>query len=135
AVVQTLRELGAQDMPQVRIFNKADAIDVRHRRELEHGYPGWLFISAATGEGVERALTALQDRLSARWLLRELELPHALARIHGGAIRDASQVLSQTDTRSTTRLRLRVTAENWDRLRKKLAGTRQNPWQKGEGVC
>jgi len=127
AVADTLRELGAQDLPQVRLFNKVDILDESQRRDLEGRYPGGIFVSAATGEGCGAALAAVQETLSRRWLLRELELPLGRAYAQAAEIRRSSQVLSQTAADDKVRLRLRLTAENWDRLRKKLAATKKKP--------
>jgi GTP-binding protein HflX len=125
AVNETLRELGAQDIPQIRLFNKADVIDSRRRGQLERSHPGWLFTSAATGQGIAAALEQVQRTIGDRWLLRELELPHDLAYARSWEIRRAAQVLSQSSEGALTRFRLRLTAENWALIRKKLAGTKQ----------
>ena len=121
AVESTLKELGAQDLPWVRLFNKVDLLDALQRRDLERRYPGALFVSASTGEGLPEALKTLQHLLSRRWLLRELELPVSLAMEQTSFIRRSSQILSQTHTNSTVRFRLRLTLENWNRLQKKLS--------------
>ncbi len=120
AVESILRELGAQDIPQVRIFNKADLLDRRERLDLEGRYPGALLVSAATGEGIPQALALIERAFSRRWLLRELNLPAAQALTHAAQIRTCAQVLSQTVEGGRLRLRLRLTTENWDRLQKIL---------------
>ncbi len=124
AVDSILRELGAQDIPRVLLFNKADLLDQRGRLDLEGRYPGALFVSASTGEGIAQALKILEGTISKRWLLRELDLPATKAFAHMAQIRACAQVLSQTAEGGRLRLRLRLTAENWNRLQKKLAGVR-----------
>jgi GTP-binding protein HflX len=127
AVAETLRELGAEDLPQVLLFNKADLLDDAGRRDLEARHPNAIFVSAATGEGLAKALDKVQETLSRRWLLREIELPAARAFSLMSWIRQSSQVLSQTAVRDRIKMRLRLTQENWERLQKKLASTKIKP--------
>ncbi len=126
AVAETLRELGADALPQALVFNKVDLLDAAARRDLESRHPDAVFISAATGEGVDDALAEVQESLSGRWLLRELDLPAARAFSLTALVRQSSQVLAQDAVRDRIRLRLRLTRENWDRLQKKLASTKRN---------
>ena len=126
AVAGTLRELGAHTLPQVRLFNKVDLLGAEARRDLEDRHPDAVFVSAATGEGLAAALAAVQETLSRRWLLREIDLPAAQAFGLAAWVRQSSQVLSHTAVRDRIRLRLRLTQENWERLQKKLASTRRN---------
>jgi GTP-binding protein HflX len=126
AVAETLRELGAGDLPQVLLFNKVDLLDAAGRRDLEGRHPEAVFVSAASGEGLCAALAAVQETLSRRWLLREIELPTARAFSLASWVRQSSQVLSQTAARDRIRMRLRLTRENWERLQKKLASTKGN---------
>jgi GTP-binding protein HflX len=124
AVIDTLRELGAEDLPQVLIFNKVDLLDAAGRRDLEGRHPDAIFVSAATGEGLVATLDAVQEALSKRWLRREIELPAARAFSLMSWVRQSSQVLCQTAVRDRIRMRLRLTQENWERLQKKLASTK-----------
>ncbi len=114
-----LAELKAQDIPRLRLFNKADLLEPRQRKELEHLNPDALMVSAATGEGLETAMGRLQEVLSQRWVLRELNLPPSQAG-RAGELYSCAQVLSQTHLQAGTRYRLRITRENWDRLASKL---------------
>jgi len=120
AVDAILSELGADGIPRVRILNKADLLGPRQRHELERFNPGTLLISAESREGLPETLERVQELLSERWLLRELDVPAAKARNKGEVYRGA-QVLSETHLPGKTRYRLRVTPENWERLKKKLA--------------
>ena len=121
AVEGILRELGAWGIPRVKVFNKIDLLSSAQRRDLECEVPGGLLVSAATGEGIPEALGRLQEILSERWLLRELELPAAAPQ--GSWLYQSAQVLSATPLGRTTLYRLRVTPENWERLQKKLVKT------------
>jgi GTPase len=120
AVDRIVAELGAKDVPQARIYNKADLLEAPQRRDLRALHPGALLASATTGEGLEEALARAQDLISDRWLLRELDVPAADRKTVAEAYRCA-QVLSERHAGGKTRLRLRVTRENLERLRA-LAG-------------
>jgi GTP-binding protein HflX len=54
-----LRELGAERVPQIRVYNKIDKLP--QRRTRNGGEAVWL--SAATGEGIPRLLEAMEQRL------------------------------------------------------------------------
>lgn len=115
AVDAIVAELGAKDVPQARVYNKCDRLPAHERRALEAAHPGALLVSAATGEGIPRALGRVQELISDRWLLRELDLPAHDRRLVAEAYRSA-QVLHETHVRGKTRLRLRATKENLERL-------------------
>jgi GTPase len=59
-----LRELDAERVPQIRVYNKIDRLERRSRGSegrLNRNRAVWL--SARTGEGVDRLLAAIEDRL------------------------------------------------------------------------
>jgi GTPase len=59
-----LRELDAERVPQIRVYNKIDRLESRSQRNdgsLRSNRAVWL--SAQTGEGVEALLAAIEDRL------------------------------------------------------------------------
>lgn len=120
AVSAILEELGAHDIPQVRVINKADLLGAPERRDLERKHPGEIPVSAASGEGIPQALERIQEVLSGRWILRELDLPDS-SRKYDGNIYHCAQVLSVKPMAGKIRYRLRLTRENWDRLQKRLA--------------
>lgn len=115
-----LAEIGAQDIPRLKVFNKADLLDEGARRRLEIEHPGQLFVSAESGQGIPELLSRVQEMISRRWILRELDLPtsrsEAIAEIYR-----CGQVLSSSAVKGKIRYRLRLTEENWRRLRHKLA--------------
>ncbi|MFA5139761.1 MAG: GTPase HflX [Elusimicrobiota bacterium] len=117
-VDQVLLELGAQDLPRVMVVNKADLLSREQRSLLSASDPERCFASALTGEGVERMLRRVQTVLNRRWLLRELSLDasktHHLAEVYRSA-----QVVGTETQGERMVLRLRVTRENWQRLRQR----------------
>jgi GTP-binding protein HflX len=59
-----LEEIGAGDLPVIPALNKTDLIEQERRRELERAFPGAIFISALTGQGLEDLRSEMLSRLS-----------------------------------------------------------------------
>ncbi len=119
AVAAILDEMGARDIPLVRAFSKADALDAATRRSLERREPSRPLISCRTGEGMDRLYEALAQALSGRWKPRRLSLPlDAASKL--GMIRKAAQVVSVDTEEGRLKIGLRVTEANWERLLKRM---------------
>jgi GTP-binding protein HflX len=113
-----LKELDAQRLPRVVVVNKADLLSREQRSLLSASDPERCFASALTGEGVERMLHRVQSVLNRRWLLRELSLDTSKAH-HLAEIYRCAQVVGTEAKGERMVLRLRVTRENWQRLRQR----------------
>ncbi|MCB1188153.1 GTPase HflX [bacterium] len=59
AVRQIVRQIGLENMPELLVFNKLDLADPEELELLRSSYPDALFISAATGEGIDGLLARL----------------------------------------------------------------------------
>lgn len=64
AVREVLGEIGAEAKPGLIVFNKVDTIDASERSVLAKRYPGAMFVSAASGEGVEELMDRIADESS-----------------------------------------------------------------------
>jgi GTP-binding protein HflX len=62
-VRQVISEVGARDVPEQVVFNKADLADEATRLVLRGMEPTALFVSARTGEGIERLLATIAAEL------------------------------------------------------------------------
>ena len=62
-VRQVISEVGARDVPEQVVFNKADLADEATRLVLRGMEPTALFVSARTGEGVDRLLATIAAQL------------------------------------------------------------------------
>ncbi len=84
AVSDVLDEIGASEVPQLLVFNKAD-LSEEAKRHVEAN-PGSVATSAVTGAGTDDLLLAIGDRLRAMTTTYELFVPwsrgDALAAIH-----------------------------------------------------
>ncbi|HVF13086.1 MAG TPA: GTPase HflX [Acidimicrobiales bacterium] len=111
AVRTVLREIGADEVPELLAFNKSDLVDLSGRgvevKRLLDRHPGSVVLSAATGEGVEGFLEAVGERL--RLLSRTLELlvPYERGDVVA-ALHRLGEVLSENHEADATRLRVRL---------------------------
>ena len=85
--LSVLKELGAKDQEVITVFNKVDALwDEATRHDLAIRYPGALFISAHTGEGIELLQDKIEAIIEADFAQLRLLIPHErydiVARLH-----------------------------------------------------
>jgi len=82
-VNQVLKEIGAAELPQIEVFNKIDRVDGRlpEVERDENGRVRRLWLSAATGEGVEELRQAMAERLGAATIHRRIRLSPAAGRL------------------------------------------------------
>jgi GTP-binding protein HflX len=83
-VERVLAELEALDKPRLEVLNKIDLLDADERHGLQDGGApeGAVGVSARTGEGIERLLTAIDEALRSDPLIRaNLRVPQ-----HEGAV-------------------------------------------------
>ncbi len=114
AVRKVLGEIGATEVPELIVFNKADIapdIEVLARRN-----PGSVAVSAGAGTGIDDFLVALSDRLRAMSTITELFVPWDRGDVLASAHREG-QVLSEESTDAGMRLRVRVEDASLSRLR------------------
>jgi GTP-binding protein HflX len=107
AVREVLVEIGAGDLPELMVFNKADALsgDARHR--LESLYPEAIFISALTGDGFDDLLGSLAENLERRMVSLVLEVPYERGDVVASAHR-LGEVLAEKHDEHGTILEVRV---------------------------
>ncbi|MGY6502174.1 MAG: GTPase HflX [Acidimicrobiales bacterium] len=105
AVRLILGEIGAGDVPELLVFNKADKAP--DAAQLAAGHPGSVVISAATGAGVDDLLSTVGDRLRALTTVVELLVPFergdVLARVHR-----EGEVLAEEPAESGMRMTARL---------------------------
>ena len=84
AVHEVLAEIGADGVPELLCFNKADLTDDAPRLVARH--EGSVAISAVTGEGIDHLLTVIGERLRASTTVTALLIPFdrgdVLAEVH-----------------------------------------------------
>jgi GTP-binding protein HflX len=107
AAVQTvLREIGADDVPQLLAFNKSDLARGEAKR-LADLHPGSVAMSAAEGDGVDELLRTIGDRLRALTDVVELVIPYDRGDLLAAVHREG-EVLVELPEESAMRLRVRL---------------------------
>jgi GTP-binding protein HflX len=118
AVRAVLRELGAGDIPELLVANKIDVASPE-AVGLLRGI-GAVPVSAVTGEGTEKFLDALADRLRALNAVVELSVPYERGDVLAALHREGEVLVEVHDDRAT-RVRARLPKGGVDRFREFLA--------------
>ena len=121
AVRAVLREIGADDVPELIVFNKADllgrtAADPDDAMRLVQAHPGSVLLSAQTGDGLERLLTAIGDRLREMTHVVELVVPYDRGDVVA-AVHRHGEVVSECHDPDATRMWARIRPEDLGRFR------------------
>src|SRR3954447_7649953 len=86
AVRTVLAEIGADEVPEIIVINKADAADPMVIARLRQREPHSVVVSAKTGEGIDAALKVVEDELPRPGVEFEALVPYArgdlLDRLH-----------------------------------------------------
>jgi GTP-binding protein HflX len=106
AVQQVLREIGADGVPQLLAFNKAD-VNRKEAERLEELHPGSVAISAATGAGVDELLRTVSDRLRVLTNVVEVVVPYDRGDVLAAVHREGEVLVEQPEDEAV-RLRVRL---------------------------
>ncbi|MGD8483583.1 MAG: GTPase HflX [Thioalkalispiraceae bacterium] len=94
-VNNVLQEIGAEDRPQLMVFNKIDLLEHGEARidRDENGQPVRVWVSALSGEGLDLLSQAIEIRLYGETVEKNLCLPPSEGRLHArlhelGAVRE-----------------------------------------------
>jgi GTP-binding protein HflX len=107
AVDAVLREIDANDVPMLLVWNKADAADRDDVKQLLAAHPGSVAISAATGDGIPELLVVIGDRLRALLRVTEFVVPYDRGDVLA-ALHRAGEVLVEVHDETGTRVRARL---------------------------
>jgi GTP-binding protein HflX len=106
AVRTVLVEIGADKVPELLVFNKADRAAVAAQR-LVRTHAGSVALSARTGDGIEAFLRTLSDRLRALAHVVELVIPYERGDVLAAVHREG-EVVSTSETEDGLRVRARL---------------------------
>ncbi|MDP9441797.1 MAG: GTPase HflX [Actinomycetota bacterium] len=106
AVREVLAEIGADQLPELLAFNKAD-IAAPETKSLFAQYPGAVMLSAGTGDGMDDLLRTLGDRLRVLASVVELVVPYERGDVVAALHREG-EVLAETHEDAGTRIRARM---------------------------
>jgi GTPase len=120
AVREVLREIGAGDRPELLVINKLDRADASQVRELCEGESA-IAVSARTGEGIEKLLDAIAERLRELAAVVELVVPYERGDVLAALHRDG-EVLIEVHAEIGTRVRARIDEVDLGRYREFVTG-------------
>lgn len=81
-VDETLEELNCNKKMQLKIFNKIDLFNERHKLEsLANQYPGSLFISAERGIGIGKLNSALLNLFEKNYIMHKIKIRHTESKL------------------------------------------------------
>ncbi|MGA0878504.1 MAG: GTPase HflX [Ilumatobacteraceae bacterium] len=114
AVHTVLRDIDAQHVPELVVFNKRD-LDQVAVDEAVRSHPGSVGISAYTGEGIDVFLQTLSDRLRSIATITDLVIPFDRGDVLAAVHREG-EVVSITETDAGFRVRARLSEASAGRL-------------------
>jgi GTP-binding protein HflX len=118
AVRSVLTEIGADEVPELLVINKAD-VAPEAAIEIQQRYPESLVISAFSGEGIDQFLEVLGDRLRARSLVTEIRVPYDRGDVLASLHREG-EVLEMVDSQGAMQVRVRLSEASLGRIRTAL---------------
>ncbi|MDP6776992.1 MAG: GTPase HflX [Candidatus Latescibacteria bacterium] len=94
SVFETLESLGIAENPMLTVFNKVDILqDPGRRAYYESEYPGSVWISALTGEGLDDLRNAIYERIEGDRTVLTLRIPQSEGKLLS-EIYDCGEILS-----------------------------------------
>jgi GTP-binding protein HflX len=119
-VQAVLEEIGAQDIPQLQVFNKLDLLEQEPRIDYdEHGVPERVWLSAATGAGCDLLLQAIGERVGSDMVEEELHLQPQQGRLRAALYQMGAVAAEQYGDDGTAHLSVRLPRADWNRLMKR----------------
>ena len=113
-VISVLKEIGADKLPILNVFNKCDISVPR-----DFSVRNYFYISAKTGEGVRELLDVIIDRFESGLELKKITLPYNLFSIIG-KINSVGRILNYKPRKDYAELEFLVDKKNWGQIRKLL---------------
>ena len=110
AVEDTLEQIGAHGIARILVFNKIDLVDASTRLALASRFPGAVFVSAETGEGVDELIDAIARAATASETLMEVVVPFSRGDLTSVAHSRCTVLAESYDERGTI-MSVRVPAE------------------------
>jgi GTP-binding protein HflX len=120
-VCQTLKELKAEHIPLIEVFNKTDIMSIRKLQKIKKDNPHAIFISALKKEGINKLLKKIEDVLKQKWKPRRLVLSPAKTNRILALIYKSSMVTSKSHTKDgDTVINFMCTDGNWEKIKKEI---------------
>jgi GTP-binding protein HflX len=107
AVREVLLEIGAAELPELIVFNKADVIGDQGMRRLANLYPEAVFVSALTGSGLDELLGRIGELVEKTMVTMTLEIPYTRGDLVA-AVHRVGEVIEEKHDDNGTILEVRI---------------------------
>jgi GTP-binding protein HflX len=124
AVRLVLKEIGAGDVPELLVFNKADMAP-EAAEQMVQLHQGSVAISAVSGEGIEKLLQTIGDRMRSITAVVELLVPYDRGDIVAAVHREG-EVVSTANEDDGMRIRARLADASAGRLSEFVVSPRKD---------
>ena len=124
AVRLVLKEIGAGDVPELLVFNKADMAP-EAAEQMVQLHQGSVAISAVSGEGIEKLLQTIGDRMRSITAVVELLVPYDRGDIVAAVHREG-EVVSTANEDEGMRIRARLADASAGRLSEFVVSPRKD---------
>lgn len=109
-VESVLAEIGADEVPQIRVYNKIDRLELSARSDPENpGRPGRVWVSALQNEGLSLLREAVTQHFVGRYQRRWVDLPVGAGRLRARLFEIGSVLEEQIAADGGWRLRVELT--------------------------
>jgi GTP-binding protein HflX len=119
-VQEVLSEIGAEDIPQLQVFNKLDLLEQSPRLERNaDGLPERVWLSARTGAGTDLLLQAIAELVGRDMVCEELQLEPNQGSLRAAFYSMGAVENEHYDEDGVAHLNVRLPRADWNRLMKK----------------
>lgn len=122
-VNEVLTEIGAEDVPQLLIYNKIDVLEQDIEPKIDRddtGKPVRVWLSAKTGQGLELLYKALSELLAEKIIRHRLRVPPQLAKLRGKFFQLHCIEQEHYDEEGFWLVDVKLQHSDWQRLLKEL---------------
>lgn len=120
SVNAVLSQIGAQDVPQLVVYNKIDLAETEEQPRIvydDQQFPVAVYLSAATAQGMDLLMEAIAARLAVTWVHETLTLPYTAGQVRAWLYAHQAVVSEQDDPdRQCWRVDISLAKRQWQRL-------------------
>ncbi|WP_424244178.1 GTP-binding protein HflX [Elusimicrobium posterum] len=111
-----IKELDAQKIPLIEVFNKGDNLTSHQIVSLRQMHPDALFISALEKRGLKDLLKEVQEKLRYKWKVFNIKITPQQSNILGAVYKTAMVIKRKDNKDGSIQLKIMATAGNHRRL-------------------
>ena len=116
-VQEVLAEIGAEQIPQLKVYNKLDLLEQAPRIDRDdQGRPERVWLSAVTGQGIDLLLEAIAELVGDDMVSEHLQLNPAQGRLRAALYQMGAVETEEHGDDGIARLSVRLPRADWDRL-------------------